>query len=746
MTYGFGLGAGLKALTAARLAIQTAGHNIANANTEGYSRQRVLQSASLPFTIGRFQVGSGVQVDDIHRLFDEGIERRLRTQLGLAGGASFEHRAWQEIQGVLAEPDAGISSALGDLFARIDRLKTEPSDRALRGGVVQGATALAQAFNLLAARLGDTRAAVFGEVRGLVQQVNEHAQAIAALNREITSLEAGGRSANDLRDAREQHVKEISKLLDTRAIERGNGNLDLIAGGHLLVSGTTTTPLRVALADERTVVHAGASVQSVAITGGRIGALLRHEAQHIPQLLGDADRLARELALQFNRVQTTGVPRSGPFQSLTSYYGAVDGDGDGQRGDELLAQSGFPFDVHRGELWITVQNRRTGDLERTRLQVDPETMSLRDLAAAIDGIEHLSASVDPTGRLQISADAGYGFDFGSRLDPSPDSFGSFGGAAPSLASAGPGPFALTVPASFTVHVDGTPHTVNLTASDFRNPGAATAAELAAAINAQLAGTATAREVGGRLVLRSDTSGAGATLSLTDGAGGPLAAIGLPVGTTATGQANAVAIEVAGTYTGSDNRRLVFRPDGDGEIGATPGLTIGVFDERGNRLATLAVGAGVYEPGKPLAVMDGITVSFGGGRVSAANGDVFTLDALHDPDTTDLLAAIGMNTLFVGSDAATLAVNDAIAADPELLAAGTSGAAGDAGNLDRLLALRSLRLDGLGTANFEDFWADVVGEVGFSASAAEATAAAQDDLLAALEAQRAQVSGVDLDEE
>jgi len=747
MSYGFGLGAGLKALTAARLAIQTAGHNVANANTEGYSRQRVLQSATLPYSFGAFQIGTGVRVDDISRLVDDGIERRLRLQLGLTGAAEVDDMRWSEIEGVLDEPGAGLSSSLSDLFGRIGRLKTDPADRALRGGVVQGATALAQGFNLLAKRFTEMKSATFEEVRGLVQQVNEHAQAIAALNREIPAIEAGGQTANDLRDTREVHVKAIGRLLDTQTVERDNGTVDLVASGHLLVSGTTTTPLQVQKAPTgATAVFLGASNQTLQLSGGRIGALLQHEAEHLPGLVADLDRLAHEMALQFNRVQTTGVPRSGSFSALTSYYGAADGDGDGEHGDELLEQSGLPFAVTAGELWVTVRNKTSGDVERTRLAVDPRQMTLRDLAAALDGIDHLQASVDPTGRLRMSADAGYGFDFSGQIDPAPDAFGSFGGTRPSLGGTATEPFVLSVPASFTVNVNGTPQTVNLTASDFRNPSAATAREVATAIQTQLAGQVSARDVGGRVVIRSDSPGTNATLSLTDGANAPLASLGMPLGVTATGQNEGVKVAVTGSYGGDANRRLMFRPDADGQIGVTPGLTVGVFDQSGARLATLEVGGGRYAPGEEISVLDGIKVSFGAGNVHAGTGDVFALDALHDTDSTDVLVALGMNSLFLGNDATSLRVNEAMVRDPDLFAAGTSIFSGDAGNLDRLLAQRDQGLDNLGSASFEDYWSGVVGDIGFEAAAAEATMAAQDNVLTALQSERDAVSGVNLDEE
>ena len=150
MTFGFGLGSGLRALTAARLGMQTAGNNVANANTAGYSRQRVDLSAALPYSIGSgMQLGSGVQVSGISRLVDDGLERRLQAQLGFVGAAGVDQARMHEIEGILAEPDGGLSDSLAGLFGSIDQLRTDPSDRALRGGVVQAGSLLSEGFRLI---------------------------------------------------------------------------------------------------------------------------------------------------------------------------------------------------------------------------------------------------------------------------------------------------------------------------------------------------------------------------------------------------------------------------------------------------------------------------------------------------------------------------------------------------------------------------------------------------------------------
>src|SRR5690606_33912001 len=108
----------------------------------------------------------------------------------------------------------------------------------------------------------------------------------------------------------------------------------------------------------------------------------------------------------------------------------------------LLAQSGFAFPVQAGALYVSVTNKANGQMERTRIDVNPSSMSLKDFAQEVSKIDHVSATVDPTGRLRISADSGYGFDFSPRLDPNPDG-GTFGGLNPTIGSKGAGPYNLT---------------------------------------------------------------------------------------------------------------------------------------------------------------------------------------------------------------------------------------------------------------------------------------------------------------
>lgn len=636
MSFGMGFYTGLRALRASQLAIQTVGQNISNVNTAGYSRQQVLLSATQPISLQRgFQVGTGVQVDTIRRLTDESLLARINTQTGLFGRAAVQHNRLKEVEGIFAEPgEAGLGTLLSGFFSGISSLTPDPSDRALRGGAIQAGQTLAEGLNLLSGRMGEIQDATLRDVRMRLEEVNRLAAAIADLNVKIGETEVRGVQANDLRDQRDQHLQSISRLIDATGFDRAGGQMDVMAGGYLLVSGTRASMLEAGRgSDGSTKVLIAGSDNTLSLRSGEIQGLLGVEQEQIPGLVSVADTLARNLILEVNRLHSTGVPGSGPFTRLRAESAIVDGDGDGEYTDELLGSAGLPFEIGAGAVHVSVTELATGLVTRTRIDIEPGTMSVGDLVQRLGEVPNLSASVDPSGRLLITAAQGHGFDFSSRLDPSPDKAG---------------------------------------------------------------------------------------------------ALGVPV-------------SVSGSYTGSANRQLRFSALADGQIGVTEGLKVEVRDQQGALVATLDVGRG-YSPGDALEVADGILVEFGPGSISASGGGSFVLDALADPDSSDLLVAFGLNSFFTGTGAADMSVSSALLENPGLLCAGLSSAPGDGANLERLLALRDRPLDALQAATLEDYYTDSLGALGFEVSRLASLSASESDLLSFLEDRRQETSGVSLDEE
>ena len=297
---------------------------------------------------------------------------------------------------------------------------------------------------------------------------------------------------------------------------------------------------------------------------------------------------------------------------------------------------------------------------------------------------------------------------------------------------------------------GTPVSLSIpfASEDFNEISAATAEELARVINAdpdaQTNGIV-ASAVDGALVLQTAGGGAGASFTIDGGAAADnLGWTGL-VGVAIDGQDNAVDVRLGGVFQGDADTTYTFRPNMDGVIGTTAGLTVEVLNEKGELVAELDVGPG-YVPGTELSVADGVTVTFGLGELSASHGDLFASDMVADSDSTDVLVALGLNGLFEGSNASDIEVNPEIARDPGRLASAIENASGDNSLLLELLNVQDDRVEGLENASIGAFYNDIVSDLGFEVASAQSALGANGAVLQSLEERRSSISGVNVDEE
>ncbi len=749
-----GLNTGLRALLSARYMLDTIGHNIANANTPGYSRQRVQLASSLPLQLGRLLIGSGVDAGRITRSVDELLGRRIQGQYSVMGALGAQRAGLAELEALLGEPgENGLGTLLDGFFSSVSQLSTAPADDILRTGVVQSADALTARFRDLARAFGRASSDAMADISSRVAEVNALASEIVELNVRIGETESVDLPANDLRDRRDAALGRLSQLVDTTVVEGPNGSVRVLIGGNTLVGSARANRLTVTSAPGggTTLQLEGAS-GPVSVQGGEIGGLLRLGEELAPAYRARLDELAHGLILELNRVHTTGLPEDGAFSTLTGANRLQDFDQDGQLADERLSNAGLPFDVVSGTLHVNVVDRASGALEQTTLELSATHTTVQDLLDGLNAIPHLSAALDSSGRVRIAADTGFGFDFSARVDADPDPEGAFGGARASLGTGMAGPFALADGDTLGLTVDsgGVPVSfqIGFDAADFRQISAATAAEIAAAINSDAGAQANgihATEVDGHLFLQ--TLSEGADVSFTLDGGSAVAALGWNafVGTGIQGQANAVDARLSGSYDGAQDERFVFRPTGDGTIGTTDGLQVEVFDSSGTLVATLDVGSG-YVPGTELAIADGVSVRFGLGELSATHGDLLAVGLTADSDSSDVLVALGLNTLFSGTDASDIALREDLADDPTLLAVSRSGEAGDGSLLLELLEVEGRAAEGLDGASPGRFWGDLVSDVGFEGALADGALGTNMAVLESLEGRRAAVSGVNVDEE
>lgn len=744
---GLGLNIGLKALLTSQTALDVIGHNVANASTPGYSRQSLSLSASRTVRLRGLALGTGVNGDGVTRSVDDLILRRLVAEISSFHRLDRLQAGLSQVEALLGEPgESGLGARLDALFGGLAELSSTPGDAVLRSGVVQDATAFTDQLHQLVGGLDDLGRDSMAQIDAEVERVNQIAGEIARLNREVGELEASGVPANDLRDQREQRLRDLAELVNIQYQEAGQGAVRVTVGGRLLVGVSQAYPMT-AEQDPDGGVTLGIQGSDVPleVLQGAIAGRLSIGRSLVPSLRARLDDLARNLILEFNRAHSTGVPASGPFQALVGEHAVADGDGDGTRTDELLASAGLPFEIREGRLYVSVTDLASGAVTVDALEIDPQRNTVADLITAFDGIEGLDASLDAQGRLQLLAAPGKGFDFAPRLDRFPAETGTFGGGQASLGTPSAGPFALAPGDTLDLSGPLGPFTVTFAAADFKDITQASAEELAAVLEAdtsfQAAGLRAIVE-GDRLFIQTDSAGAAESFDVVGGSA--LAALGWSPATV-SGSDSAVDVTIGGSFTGAVNGSWTFVPTGDGTVGTTPGLAVEVYDGEGRLVSTLGVGEG-YVPGTELEIAEGVSVRFGFGELSASDNDAFQLDLIADSDTSDALVAFGLNAFFTGTDATSIGIRDDIVADPGLIAGSATGASGDNGTLLRLVGLQESELEALGGRSIAGFYANLVSDVGFQANSTNNALQVEQSLIEGFEQRRQEVSGVNVDEE
>ncbi|MGM0898373.1 MAG: flagellar hook-associated protein FlgK [Bacillota bacterium] len=249
---------GRRGLSAGQASISTTGHNIANANTKGYSRQQVNTSSSPSLEVwtnqgaGSGQVGTGVSIDSVMRVRDRFLDQQHR-------GHSAELAEWQaksealgNVETILGEPgDAGLNASMDRLWSAWQDLSSDPSNPSAQAVVKERAQAFADVAKTIDRSLGELTAELKERTTAAESEAQTLISRIDDLNKSIVRT---GPQANDLRDERDAAVEELSKLMDIKVTEKADGSY------------------AIALAADKQPVKAGESIDLEA-AGGQLGGL-----------------------------------------------------------------------------------------------------------------------------------------------------------------------------------------------------------------------------------------------------------------------------------------------------------------------------------------------------------------------------------------------------------------------------------------------------------------------------------------
>ena len=313
---------GKKSLTASQLGQSTTGHNIANVDTEGYSRQQINQTASRPSRDGK---GTGVDINGIRRMQDGFTKTRVIEEQNQVG-------TWKAREKILAQAEAiytdlegnRLRNALDEFWNGWSSVANEPESVPLRKALLEKSTALARNFHLLEKRLTKLRADLNGRIAADVAEANQYCLDIAKLNKQIEQLEHRDLPANDSRDRRDVLLRKLSDEIEIKWFENPNGILEVqLANGQNLVHGRKSyrlIPKKSAegLGDIKihlvTPPKTETDVTEV-IRSGAVKEYINQRDGNIRELYDNLNGMVVELASRINRIHSGGTGINGARRS-----------------------------------------------------------------------------------------------------------------------------------------------------------------------------------------------------------------------------------------------------------------------------------------------------------------------------------------------------------------------------------------------------------------------------------------------
>ncbi len=315
-----------RALKAQQLSLDVVGHNVANANTPGYSRQVAVHKSSQPYPAPQFthnpvngMMGTGVEIGKISRMRDEFIETRLRHERNTHSYWQALSEGLEQIELIYNEPsDNGIHHALDLFWDSFEELSKHPENEAARSVVLQRGEALAESIRHVRFQLGKLRDNMNEVIHVKVTEINSLASRIAELNEQIVKVNAGGYQPNDLMDRRDELLQELSTIVNIETTTDQFGSVTVGISGATLVQRTEVFDIQVQLAkepvfpqyDRQEVVWQGSN-SKVEITGGELHGIISSRDQDIQDFIGYLNTWTADLINGINAIHEKGYDLSG---------------------------------------------------------------------------------------------------------------------------------------------------------------------------------------------------------------------------------------------------------------------------------------------------------------------------------------------------------------------------------------------------------------------------------------------------
>ncbi len=782
-----------QAILAHQMSIQVAGHNVANVDTPGYTRQTLLLEPSLPNPSPVGPVGNGVEATRILRQYDSFATQRIMQAESNIKNLDAQNQAMRMVEAAFNEaPGLALNDLLSKFWDAWQEVADNPESLPSRQSLVQQAELLASQLQSMSNEIDRTRNDIGINLKAAIDEANSLINQLARLNGEISATETPLKKANDMRDQRDTVLKQLSGLLDINYFETQDGNYTvMLADGHTLVENDESW--NVGWEDDSLVwigerrnnlgefVEVKTSIGKGAELGGKIGGWLeiynRLDAANPDSYAGRLDTFTRSFIRELNQQHSQGVGMAPFADELRGAGTAKDTAVLTGTIDTTTASTDIP------EGTLVINNRAVGRIDGSVVTNGIATGKAYNAVTAIN-----AAITGVTARLTTQV----------------------AGTAVTAAAAG------DVGQTISFSIEG--QTVSYTIQAGDTDAATFANNLASAINSAMtaAGITVAAKVGdgtnggetNALVIYNTHTGDESTIAIQGiDKSGIEAKLGLDNDiyeadrTHNTGQVSLFSADPFTVEAGATDSWLAhFGWDG-GSVSADDTANDGRFSydfndggvassllgfEFGTDLVTDDAGfeLWIYNDDGTLAVPKAISVSLeraftlddvvtaindavaaaatgGSSWLAASNNDgqlLIRTDGKHTfafaNDSSNLLQVAGLNTLFTGDRASNIAVNSIVTGDVSMVAAATVGTRGDIfrGDNSNALAITNLQRDesisfrGHPDDSFDSFYNSLVGAIGIDGQKIKNDQQFHDLLANQLNEMRDSTSGVSLDEE
>ncbi|MGY8841479.1 MAG: flagellar hook-associated protein FlgK, partial [Pseudomonadales bacterium] len=317
------LSTGISGVRTYQRALATVGNNIANVDTEGYSRQRLEIQESSSSSEGSLNIGNGARAVRVQRSYDSFVVENLRS----SQSQLTKHQATLEyvtqLENILADKQLSLSTSLDGFFSAVQEVSLSPSSIAARQNMLNAAESTVAQFTSVGTQLSSIEESSYSDLTGQVSALNQFADQLASINVSLNRVNSIDKQPNELLDQRDTLIQDMSKLLRVHAVEKNNGAVDIhigdVASGQYLVQGNKGSTLgieRNATNPDKAVLMLDPYMSPQAVTqvvGGSIAGISEFRQNSLTILRDELDTLTQVFVGQVNDTHALGIDAQGNF-------------------------------------------------------------------------------------------------------------------------------------------------------------------------------------------------------------------------------------------------------------------------------------------------------------------------------------------------------------------------------------------------------------------------------------------------